>query len=286
VSVVSIENVTFSYPCSDRRYAAQPALNGISLKINEGDFIAIMGSNGAGKTSLCKLINGVIPHSQGGELKGSVIVDGLSVSDTPVSMLASHVAVVHDDPDTQLFTDTVRNEFAFGPENLCLTSAEIEERVLYALEISGLGAYKTFSPSKLSGGQKQRLAIAAAVAMKPRILVLDEPTSQLDPWAAGEVLALITWIRKESGLTVIMATHNSDEAAVFAGTICVLNKGMIAAVGSPREIFCNDTLMRDNWIRRPDVSELASYLANQGKPLPEFPVTSGEALSVILKWLE
>jgi energy-coupling factor transporter ATP-binding protein EcfA2 len=253
------------------------------MEIEEGAFIALMGRNGAGKTSFCKLINGVIPHSYGGKFEGRVTVDGLVTSDTRLPVLASRVAAVHDDPDTQLFTATVRDEIAFGPENLCLDPHEIEQRVAYALGTSGLGAFAHTPPAALSGGQKQRLAIAAALAMNPRILVLDEPTSQLDPGAAGETLALIADVRKHNRLTVIMATHNSEEAAACADKICVLDKGRLAAFGSPHEIFSNDPLIRDNRIQRPDVSELAAYLADRGRPLPVFPICLDEALDALLR---
>jgi energy-coupling factor transporter ATP-binding protein EcfA2 len=278
VALITLENISYTYP-----RGAQPALRELSLEINEGDFIALMGLNGAGKTSFCKLINGVIPHSHGGKLDGRVRVDGLDTADTPVHALASRVAVVHDDPDTQLFTATVRDELAFGPENLCIAPDEIEERTARALEAAGLSAYRDSPPSALSGGQKQRLAIAAALAMSPRILVLDEPTSQLDPCAARETLALIAGLRERGGLTVLMATHNGEEAAEFADKICVLSEGRLAAFGSPREIFSDEKLVRDNWIRRPDVSELAAYLTDRGQALPEFPLCLDEALAAILR---
>ena len=279
MAVITLENVSYSYPRSTR-----PTLVDLTLEINEGDFIALMGRNGAGKTSFCKLINGVIPHSMGGKLDGRVTVDGRLTSDNPVHVMASCVAVVHDDPDTQLFTSTVCDELAFGPENLCTAPGEIDERITQGLKAAGLCSCRNSPPAELSGGQKQRLAIAAALAMKPRILVLDEPTSQLDPWAAREILALITGIWKKGGLTVIMATHNSEEAAEFADKICVLNEGKIAAFAGPREIFSDQKLISNNWIRSPDVSRLAAYLADRGKPLSLFPVCIDEAKESILQW--
>ena len=268
MAIITLENVSFSYPRS-----AGHALQGISLEINEGEFIALMGMNNSGKTSFCKLMNGVIPHSQGGTLVGRVIVDGLAASESAVPALAARVAVVHDDPDTQLFTATVRDEIAFGPENLCVPPHIIEERVSRALETSGLFAYRDTPPAELSGGQKQRLAIAAALAMQPRVLVLDEPTSQLDPCAAQETLALIGELRRQTSLTVIMATHNSNEAAAFADKICVLNQGKLAAFASPREIFCDDALLRGNWIQKPDAGIALSKNSPQN---PECRASAGE----------
>ena len=278
MAIIKLDNVTYFYP---RR--SEPALMNISLEINEGEFVALMGRNGSGKTSFCKLINGVIPHSHGGRLDGSVIVDGYVTSETQVHVLASRAAAVHDDPDTQLFTDSVRSELAFGPENLRVPADEIRDRVARGMEAAGLTESADMPPSALSGGQKQRLAIAAALAMRPRILVLDEPTSQLDPWNARDVLAMITELRKRAGMTVIMATHNSEEAAEYADKICVLREGRLAACGSPREIFSKRPLFEDNLLQRPDVSQLAAFLADRGWPLPSFPVRHEEALAAILE---
>jgi energy-coupling factor transport system ATP-binding protein len=253
-SIIKLENVSYFYPQSNTF-----ALHAISLEIEEGEFIAVMGENGAGKTSLCKLINGVIPHSQGGRLEGRVWVDGILTADSSARDLVSRVAMVLEDPDAQLFTARVRDELAFGPENLLIEPRQIEERVQKAFEAAGLRGYDERSPAELSGGQKQRLAIAAALAMEPRVLVLDEPTSQLDPLGAREVLSLIRELRDNRRLTVIMATHDSAEAAEFADRVCVLNKGNLAACARPGEIFSSQKLLSENWIRPPDVSAEARY---------------------------
>jgi energy-coupling factor transporter ATP-binding protein EcfA2 len=274
-----MENVSYSYP---RRGAR--VLNGISLEIAEGEFLAVMGENGAGKTTFCKLFNGCIPHSQGGELSGTVTVDGIVTSDSSLSVLTGRVGMVLDDPETQLFTASVRDEAAFGPENLLMPPEEIEERLALALEITGLSEYADFPPASLSGGQKQRLAIAAALSMANRVLVLDEPTSQLDPSGARELLSLIRRIRERRRMAVIMATHNSEEAAGFADRVCVLKNGSVAACGDPRAVFSDRALLRDNWIRPPDVSVLAHYLDERGEGLPFFPVRMDEARAAVIEW--
>jgi energy-coupling factor transporter ATP-binding protein EcfA2 len=279
VAIIKLEDLSYTYPRSN-----VPALNNISLEIDEGEFVAVMGENGAGKTSFCKLFNGVIPHSHGGTLAGKALVDGKSTADSSVPVMASTVAVALDDSDVQLFTATVRDEAAFGPENLNLDRHEIERRVTRVLEAAGLAAYSNRPPASLSGGQKQRLAIAAALAMSPRLLVLDEPTSQLDPYGADEVLSFIREIRERGGLTVVMTTHNSEEAAEFADKICVLKQGRLAAYGAPRDIFSDRELLLNNWIRPPDVSALALYLEEGGRPLPVFPVRLDEAVSAVLQW--
>ncbi|GHV94717.1 ABC transporter ATP-binding protein [Spirochaetia bacterium] len=242
-AIIKLENVSYAYPRS-RNWA----LKKLDLEIGEGEFLAVMGENGAGKTTFCRLLNGIVPHSQGGEFRGAVTVDGELTIGTLAS-LTRKVGMVLDDGETQLFSDTVRGEAAFGPENLLLPGDEIEERVRFALEATGLAQYANAAPGTLSGGQKQRLAIAAALALGGKILVLDEPTSQLDPAGAGEVLSLIRDLRERQRVTVIMATHNSEEAAAFADRICVLKDGAIAACAAPGSIFCDSALLENCGIR-------------------------------------
>jgi energy-coupling factor transport system ATP-binding protein len=276
--LIKVDNVFYAYPRGKTW-----ALNGISLEIGEGEFLAVMGENGSGKTTFCKLFNGLIPHSQGGTLRGTVTVDGVVTAGSSVAALAVMVGMVTDDPETQLFTAAVRDEVAFGPENLLTPPAEIRERVMLALEMTGLAGLTAASPGSLSGGQKQRLAIAAAMALANRALVLDEPSSQLDPAGARELLSLIRRIREQRRMTVIMATHNSEEA-VCADRICVLKNGRVADCNAPRLIFSDRRLLRDNWIRPPDVSALAHYLDGRGAPLPRFPVFLDEAAAVVGEW--
>lgn len=276
---IKLEDVFYAYPRS-RTWA----LRGISLEIGEGEFLAVMGENGAGKTTFCRLFNGLVPHSQGGTLRGTVRVGGRDTRRTPPPVLARGVGMALDDPEIQLFTATVRDEAAFGPENLLIPPDEIEERVGRALEMTGLAAYADFPAAVLSGGQKQRLAIAAALAQADRALVLDEPSSQLDPAGAAELLELIRRIHTGRRLTVIMATHHSEEAAACADRICVLKNGSVAACDTPRAVFADHALLRDNWIQPPEVSALAHYLERQGAPLPFVPVLPDEARAAVNQW--
>ncbi|MDR0316651.1 MAG: ATP-binding cassette domain-containing protein [Treponema sp.] len=277
--LISLENVSFSYS-QNKNWA----LNNISLCVEQGELIAVMGENGSGKSTLCKLLNGIIPHSQQGTLRGTVIVDGIVTADSSVAELAGRVGMVLEDPDSQLFTARVRDEIAFGLENLLMPPDEIKKRLAWALETTGLLSYMDAPPASLSGGQKQRLAIAAALAMATKALVLDEPTAQLDPAGSRDILSLIKKIRQDSGLTVIMATHASEEAAQFADRICVLKNGTLAACDTPQRVFSNRELLRDNWIRPPQVSELAYCLAEQGESLPAFPIQHDEAKAAVLEW--
>jgi len=238
--IISLKDVYYSWPCVRNDQSRKKwALENINLDIYEGEFLAVMGENGAGKSTLCMLFNGIIPHSAGGRLLGSVNVDGEDTAASSVPRLALKVGMVLDDPDTQLFASSVRHEAAFGPENLMLSAREIEERVEQALFAAGLAGFEDRIPSTLSGGEKQRLAIAAALAMRGKILVLDEPLSRLDAQGAADVMSLLSELRRKYQITVVMAAGESPVIAEFADRVCVLHNGRIAALDSPGKIFAD-----------------------------------------------
>ena len=258
----------------------------LTVKIDQGEFVAIMGENGASKSTLCQMMNGIIPNSIGGRLSGQVLIHGLNTKETGISELATKVGIVLEDPETQLFTTSVKSEVAFGPENLSLPPDEIEERVRWALEAVRLSGYEERLPSSLSGGQKQRLAIAANIAMRPDILVLDEATSQLDPVGVEEVLSVVRELNQKYGMTILMATDASEMIARVMDRVVVLNQGQLEVDGTPRQIFANAGLFKKLMIRSPQVSQLATRLINEAHPLPEFPITVPEAsrgLQTLLK---
>jgi energy-coupling factor transporter ATP-binding protein EcfA2 len=273
-----MENVSWAYS-----RAQSWALRNISITIDEGEFIAVMGENGAGKTSFCRLLNGLIPHSLPGKLLGTVTVDGIVTGSSSVAQLSGIVGMAFDDPETQLFTARVDDEVAFALENLNLPKDEIREKVRWALDKAGLSAYADFAPQALSGGQKQRLAIAAALAMATKALVLDEPTSQLDPCGAREVLSFIRELRGRR-LTVVMTTGSGEEAAEFADKVCVLKNGSIAAYDEPRHIFTDRRLIEECGIQEPQVSAFAGCMAALCEPLPQFPLNIDEAKGSVLAW--
>jgi len=242
--MIDFENVCYSYP-----RAKKYALEGINLSIKQGEFLAVMGENNSGKTTFCKLLNGIIPHLAGGRLLGSVAVDGEKTVEASVARLALKVGMVLDDPDAQLFTSTVRHETAFGPENLNLPLQEIEERVKQALVAVGLCGFEDRQPSTLSGGEKQRLSIACALAMRGKILVLDEPLCRLDPQGAQEVMAVIKDIKEKFQITVIMASGDSAKMLEFADRVLVLKAGHITACDTAKNIFSNHALLEENGIQ-------------------------------------
>jgi len=251
--LINIENVHYSYPRQKNK-----ALQDINLSIEQGEFLALMGENGAGKTTFCRLLNGIIPHSLDGNFSGSVTVDSENTSGSSVPRLALKVGMVLDDPDAQIFTSSVRDEAAFGPENLLLSPGEIQERVNYALAAAGLCGFDDRQPNTLSGGEKQRLAIACALAMKGKILVLDEPLARLDPDAAVQVMSVIRSIREKFQITVIMAAHESKLIASFADRVCILKGGRIAACDTAGKIFSDRALLEDNGIQPPQDADIHS----------------------------
>jgi energy-coupling factor transport system ATP-binding protein len=258
--VISVRNLSYTYPTGTR------ALKDVNLEISQGEYVAIMGANGAGKTTLCLLLNGVVPHITGGRIRGQVYVLGMNTFDHPVYELAQHVGMVLQDPEAQLFTSSVRAETAFAAENLGLPRDEILQRVAWALQTVRLDGLEDRTPAQLSGGQKQRLAIASSLVTRPRLMVLDEPTSQLDPLGTEEVFATLQHLNRELGLTIVLATHKSEQVARFANRVIVLEKGRIVADGSPTEVFSQVALLDRLHVQVPAVTRVEHTVAGWQSP--------------------
>jgi energy-coupling factor transporter ATP-binding protein EcfA2 len=219
-----------------------------------------MGPTGAGKSTLCLALNGIVPHSTGGVIKGEVLVEGLNTKRHPVARLAQSVGLVFQEPETQLFNMSVEAEVAFGLENLGLPPQEIAERIEWALALVGLRDLRRRSPFQLSGGQKQRVAIASILAMTPKILVLDEPTANLDPLGKTEVFSVVRQLRQQRGMTIIMVEHESERMAEFSDRVVVLNNGRIELMGTPQQVFAQVEQMQMIGLATPQVSQLAHCL--------------------------
>jgi len=277
--VIILENVSWTYS-----HSKNFALKKINMEIEKGSFTAVLGENGSGKTTFCRLLNGLIPHSINGRLTGKVTVDGIDTLFSSPVRLAEKTGMTFEEPETQLFTARVYDEVAFALENMLFPAEEIHNRTGRALAAVGLNGYEDFSPAKLSGGQKQRLTIAAALAMADKILVLDDPVSQLDPLGAMEILSIINNLRKEFGLTVVMASGSSEDAAEFAEKICVFKNGSLAAYDTPKNIFSDKKLTDYCSIHIPQVSELTYRMAALGNTLPVFPVKAAEAEESVIGW--
>ncbi|HLE13932.1 MAG TPA: ABC transporter ATP-binding protein [Anaerolineales bacterium] len=238
--MIQLMQVTYSYPVTSR-----PALREITLEIPTGQFCALVGANGAGKSTLAYTIAGFIPHFYHGNLAGSVLIDGKETSQVPLSQLVQQVGLIFQNPFNQISGTkfTVREEIAFGLENLGLPRDEMEARIQATLSLVGIEDLAERYPLALSGGQMQRVAIASVLAMRPQVLVLDEPTSQLDPVGSREVFAAVRALIVEGGITVVMIEHKLEWVAVFADRVIALVDGALAADGDPQEVLTDETLV-------------------------------------------
>lgn len=248
------------------RYAGQKAnaLTGVSLDVQRGEFLAILGGDGAGKSTLCKTMNGLIPHHVRGVLSGEVLLDGVSLRGMQPADIAPRVGLALQDPEMQLFTDSVEEEAAFAPENLALPWAEIDARVKRALLATGMLGVRDKSPSALSGGQKQRLATASVISMLPSVLVLDEPLSMLDPWGRRDLLVMLDSLRKELQITVVITSHTAEEIAPHCDRIALLDRGRLAGIGSPAAVLTSSEKLLDIGVEPPQMLELSEKLATAG----------------------
>ena len=231
--MITFQNVTFTYPGSTR-----PALQDINLRIPAGALCLVAGASGSGKSTLLRCINGLAPHFSGGSLSGRITVNGLDPVRLSPQGMSRHVGFVFQDPEAQFVVDQVEDEIAFALENMAMPQAEMAERVGEALDLLELGALRERRLETLSGGERQRVAIAAALALRPQVLVLDEPTSQLDPHTAEEVLHALLRLNQSLGLTVVLAEHRLERILPFAGQMLFLEAGCPGVLsGPPREVL-------------------------------------------------
>ena len=274
--IVGVEDLSFSYPDNTK------ALKQIGFQVEKGQIVAVLGANGAGKTTLCHLLTGVIPNIYQGTTEGKVVVTGMDVPDHPVYELAQKISFVTQDPEGQLINPDVLMEVAFGPENLGVPRDEIMRRAAWALEAVGLKGLESRAPSELSGGQKQRLVLAAGLSMEPELLVLDEPTSQLDPIGTAEVLDSLVHLKEQYAMTTILTTHASEEVLRIADRSIVLSKGEMVAEGTPREVFSKVKLLDSVGVQVPQMAMLGYRLAPE-RPIP---MTIDEGRKLVTEVLE
>ena len=267
--LIRFSNVSFTY--AHRQAAGWQALTDVNLEIHEHEFVAVLGRNGSGKSTLAKHVNALLTPTS-----GRVLVDGLDTSDPEhVWEIRQRVGMVFQNPDNQLVATTVEEDVAFGPENLGIPSAEIRSRVTEALEAVDMLPYRLHPPHRLSGGQKQRVAIAGMISMRPKCIVLDEPTAMLDPAGRREVMRTIQRLNQEEGITVLHITHHMDEV-IAADRVVVMDQGRIVLEGSPREVFSQAELLRGLNLDVPQVTDLARRLKNRGLAIPEGVLTVKE----------
>ncbi len=277
--MINIKDLVHKYTVweSETKKSKRTVLEGVSLDIPSGQFIAILGPNGSGKSTLAKHLNVLLLPDE-----GTVWIDGKNTADQKVLWdIRSTVGMVFQNPDNQIVGTSVEEDVAFGPENKNLPSEIIQEKVADSLSAVGLLHKKKSSPSYLSGGQKQRVAIAGVLAGNPGCIVLDEPTAMLDPRSRKEVLDVIKKLNKEQGITIVLITHHTDEV-VDADTIVLMDKGHIIKKGTPQEVFEDFELLKKVKMDVPQVTELACRLNQQGIPM-ELPVLTEEQFVCELK---
>jgi energy-coupling factor transporter ATPase len=235
MAIIEIRDLVYTYPG-----VSKPSIDGVSLTVEKGEFVLITGPSGCGKTSLCRTFNGLIPHFYQGELKGQVVVAGQDVVGKQTFDMAKRVGLVFQNPENQLFALSVEKDVAFGLENLGMSRDEMRKRVDWALNLVGIYDLRERAPHEVSGGQQQRVAIASVLAMQPEIIVLDEPTSFLDPLSAERIFDVIYKLNQEQGITVVLVEHRLDLTAKYANHLIVMDKGKICLEGNPRDILCSE----------------------------------------------
>ena len=239
MAIVNLQNVTYKYPLTD-----SPALQNINLQVNEGEFVAIVGPNGAGKSTLCYTLAGFVPHFFKGEITGAVEVAGNESSKSTLHEWVLNVGLAFQNPFNQISGAkyTVFEEIAFGLENIGVPRDKMKQRVEDAMQLTGISELADRSPYSLSGGQQQRVALTSILVMQPNVLVLDEPTSQMDPIGTREVFGVIRTMA-EKGMTVVLVEHKVEWIANFADRVIALHDGQILMEGTPREVLTSDLLM-------------------------------------------
>jgi energy-coupling factor transporter ATP-binding protein EcfA2 len=269
--IISVRNLSFRYD-----ETSPNILESVDLQIARGEIVLIAGRSGSGKSTLLRSINGLIPHQHAGEYTGSVIVDGLEVSSTRMSELAKKVGYIFQNPENQIFMFSVERDVAFGLENLSLPSSEIRKKVNWALDVLGIGALSLRAPHELSDGQKQRVAIAGAIVMGQKILILDEPTSLLDPYTAQNLIELVKKLHDELDITVLIVEHRLDLVSRIANRLVVLDRGRVVHDGKPRDILYSSN-MAILGVNEPTIVRTAKLLRREGAiSQNSLPVTSSE----------
>ena len=258
MKAVSFENVKFSY----REEEGEFAVNGVTLSVEEGEFVAVLGRNGSGKSTLAKMINALLVPTE-----GTVTVFGLDTSEQKNTFeIRKSAGMVFQNPDNQTVASIVEDDVAFGPENIGVPREEIGKRIDFALDAVGMQAFRQATPSRLSGGQKQRIAIAGVLAVMPKIMILDESTAMLDPRGRREVMEVIKKLNREQGMTVLLITHFMEEA-LQADRAVVMHRGEVVMDGTPEEIFSRADELESYNLTLPRAAYISKKLAEGGMPV-------------------
>lgn len=284
MNIIKAAKLVFEY--IEREDGQEPevkkAIDHLDLEIEEGKFIAVLGSNGSGKSTLAKHLNAILLPSE-----GNIWISGMDTRDEQNTLdIRKNVGMVFQNPDNQIIANIVEEDVAFGPENIGIPTKDIWIRVEKSLNAVGMTAYRHRSPNRLSGGQKQRVAIAGIMAMKPRCIVLDEPTAMLDPNGRAEVIKTIRELNEQEGITIILITHYMEEV-VHADRVIVMDSGNIVMDGTPRDIFSKVEELKKYRLDVPQVTELAYALRKEGLDIAEGILSIEELVDELKKsWKE
>jgi energy-coupling factor transporter ATP-binding protein EcfA2 len=279
LAAISARNLSFTYAGAE-----QPSMEAVDISVENGEFVILTGPSGCGKTTFCRCLNGLIPNFYSGDLKGELRVDGIEVRGKSTAELATHVGFVFQNPENQLFSLSVERDVAFGLENLGMPREQALERVNWAMDATGILDLREKAPYELSGGQQQRAAIAGVLAMRPSILVLDEPTSFLDPKSAEEIVGVIAKLNRELGLTTLLVEHRLDIVSRYANRVIVMDKGRIALDGVPSQVFGENARLIG--IGLPRVTMLFHLLRRDGFQVGSNPITVEQASEELRRLLK
>ena len=267
INIIEAKNLHFSYP------DGLPALQGIDLLVKKGEFLGILGANGSGKTTLLKILNGLLKIA-----KGEIYLDEKNIRSINRDILFRKICTMFQNPDDQLFASTVGEDIAFGPTNMGLKKEDVLERVEHALIDVDMLEFADRPIHNLSFGEKKRISLAGVLAMGPEVMLLDEPTSCLDPMGVSAIMRLLRKLNKEKGITMVMATHSVDLVPLFIDRVVILNKGKIILDGEPENVFSHADVIRDAKLRLPYIGRLFEILRkNDGLDFNGLPLTVGEA---------
>lgn len=277
--IITAKDLVFGYPQEDNQLTL--VLRGVTLNVRQGCFLAVLGHNGSGKSTFAKHLNAILVPNE-----GSVTVCGIDTADEErLYDIRQQVGMVFQNPDNQIVATIVEEDVAFGPENMGVAPDEIRRRVDEALADVGMSEYMTHEPHRLSGGQKQRVAIAGIIAMRPRCIVLDEPTAMLDPRGRGEVLSTIRRLNRENGITVVLITHYMEEAAQ-ADRVVVMNDGQVLLDDTPKRVFAHVAQLKEVGLDVPQTTELCWRLRQEGFDLPDDILSEEECVEALDKLLK
>ena len=282
--IIKTENLGFTYDDGDESVVEIPALSGVNVNVKRGEYVAVLGHNGSGKSTFAKLLNMILTPTV-----GKIYIDGTDItadnfSEDDVFDIRRKIGMVFQNPDNQLVATIVEEDVAFGPENIGLPREEIRKRVDSSLKLVGMTEYARHAPHKLSGGQKQRVAIAGIIAMRPEVIIFDESTAMLDPRGRREVVDIMERLNKDEGITVLNITHYMEEAA-RAERVIVINDGRIALDGTPREVFANVDRLRAMGLEAPQGNELVLELKKAGVNIDGDSLTESDCVETLYKFL-